>query len=123
MPRRRFVATVLHPVFMTSGAARKIELKFSPVTGELEVERSKVITEYLNVAPAKGIAVADQPAKQLYFHRPMDELFTTFFKAGLVIDAMEELAFTEADFDPKRIQSSTNFTQLPVILAWRMRLL
>lgn len=51
----------------------------------------------------------------------MDEIFTTFFKAGLVMDAMEELAFTEEDAED-RIESSSNYTQLPAILAFRMRL-
>lgn len=51
----------------------------------------------------------------------MHELFTTFFKAGLVMDAMEELAFTEEDAE-ERLQSSANFTQLPAILSFRMRL-
>lgn len=59
--------------------------------------------------------------KQLYFHRPMHELFAIFFKAGLVMDAMEELAFTEEDAE-ERIESSSNYTQLPAILAFRMRL-
>ena len=52
----------------------------------------------------------------------MDQLFTTFFKTGMVMDDMGELAFTEADFDTTRVASSTNYTQLPAILAWRMRL-
>lgn len=52
----------------------------------------------------------------------MCELFTNFFKTGLVMDAMEELAFTEEDAETDRLHSTTNFTQLPVILAWRMRL-
>lgn len=38
------------------------------------------------------------------------------------MDACEELAFTEADADP-RIESAVNFTQLPAILAFRMRIL
>jgi hypothetical protein len=52
----------------------------------------------------------------------MHELFTTFFKAGLVMDAMEELAFTEADAED-RIEATPNFNQIPFILAFRMRLL
>lgn len=52
----------------------------------------------------------------------MDQLFTTFFKAGMVMDGMEELAFTEADADPQRVESNVNYTQLPAILAWRVRL-
>lgn len=52
----------------------------------------------------------------------MQELFADFFRAGLVMDAMEELAFTEADAEPARIEASSNYTQLPAILAFRTRL-
>jgi hypothetical protein len=51
----------------------------------------------------------------------MHEVFAPFFQAGLVMDAMEELAFTEADAED-RIESSANFTQLPTILSFRMRM-
>ncbi|KAL2145609.1 hypothetical protein VTI28DRAFT_6667 [Corynascus sepedonium] len=116
-----FVATLLHPVFFTSNAARNIEVRFDPVTGDLEVIRGKIIREYMSVPPTLGIAVPGQPEKQLYFHRPMHEIFTIFFKAGLVMDAMEELAFTEEDAEA-RIESSSNYTQLPAVLSFRMRL-
>jgi len=52
----------------------------------------------------------------------MCELFTTFFQGGLVMDAMEELAFTEEHTRKDRVEASVNYTQLPSILAWRMRL-
>jgi len=52
----------------------------------------------------------------------MGELFTTFFRGGLVMDGMEELAFTEEHARRDRVESSVNFTQLPSILSWRMRL-
>ena len=136
------MATLLHPVFSTSGAATSLDVRYDPVTGDRQVVRGKVIREYMSVPPAMGIAVPGQPVKQVrvqrrsgaahrqpglsedgqvYFHRPMHELFTTFFRAGLVMDAMEELAFTEEDAEA-RIESSKNFTQLPAILAFRMRL-
>jgi hypothetical protein len=51
----------------------------------------------------------------------MHELFATFFRHGLVMDAMEELAFAKEDGE-ERIESTSNFTQLPIILAFRMRL-
>ncbi|KAJ4294671.1 hypothetical protein N0V88_004901 [Collariella sp. IMI 366227] len=96
-------------------------LDLATVTGDCEVIRTKIVKDYMHVAPAMGIAVPGQPKKQPYFHRPMHELFTTFFKGGLVMDAMEELAFTEEDAED-RIESSSNYTQLPAILAFRMRL-
>ncbi|KAK4096349.1 S-adenosyl-L-methionine-dependent methyltransferase [Parathielavia hyrcaniae] len=117
-----FVATLLHPVFFTSNAERVITVGYNPATGNEEIVRGKLIKEYMSVPPAMGIAVPGQPEKQLYFHRPMHELFATFFKTDLVMDAMEELAFTEEDVEENRIQSTTNFPQLPVILAFRMRL-
>lgn len=58
---------------------------------------------------------------KFYFHRPLHELFSVFFKAGLVMDAMEEPAFTEADANPENIASHVNYTQLPAILAFRLR--
>ncbi|KAK3291542.1 S-adenosyl-L-methionine-dependent methyltransferase [Chaetomium fimeti] len=117
-----FVATVLHPVFFTSNATRSIEVGYSPVTGECEIVRGKLIKEYMSVPPAVGIAIPGQPVKQVYFHRPIHELFGIFFNAGLVMDAMEELAFTEEDAEDDRIESSSNYTQLPAILSFRMRL-
>ncbi len=125
-------------MFFTSGASRNIDLRYDPVTGDLVVERSLVIKEYMHVPPAMGIAVPGQPVKQvsstlsnpwrslaltkqLYFHRSMHDLFGIFFRAGLVMDAMEELAFTAEDAG-ERIESTSNYTQLPVILAFRMRL-
>ncbi|KAL8365481.1 hypothetical protein RB595_004342 [Gaeumannomyces hyphopodioides] len=116
-----FVATLLHPVFFTSNAAKNLELKFDETTGDLQVVRTKIIRDYLFVPPMKGIALPGQPAKQPCFHRPLHEIFRPFFAAGLVMDAMEEPAFTDEDHDPDRIEASRNYTQLPAILSFRMR--
>ena len=59
------MATILHPVFFTNNAARKIEIGFNRETGDMQVTRSKVITEYLSVAPYKGWALPNQPRKQV----------------------------------------------------------
>ncbi|KAK0634101.1 S-adenosyl-L-methionine-dependent methyltransferase [Immersiella caudata] len=115
-----FMATILHPVFTTNNAARKIEIAFDK-DGNQRVTRSKVITKYLSVPPYKGWAVPGQPKMQLYFHRPMGELFSTFFRSGLAMDGMEELAFTEEHASRDRLEASVNYTQLPMILSWRMR--
>ncbi|KAI1108281.1 S-adenosyl-L-methionine-dependent methyltransferase [Nemania sp. NC0429] len=116
-----FVATLSHPVFVTSGARRNIQIVDSGPNALSEVIRSKTIENYLDVPPYHGFALPGQPAQQLYFHRPLHELFSVFFKAGLVMDAMEEPAFTPEDAMPQRIQASVNYTQLPAILAFRMR--
>ncbi|KAK7921265.1 hypothetical protein PG985_009287 [Apiospora marii] len=126
-----FVATLLHPVFFTSDFTRSIEIKDGKGTEEPEVTRAKVIRGYLDVPPVHGVAHWGQPALQailmkngcrekVYFHRPIHELFTIFFREGLVMDAIEEPAFTEAD-KVESIESHTNFTQLPALLAFRLR--
>jgi len=61
----RFVATVLHPVFFTSNAAKSITVDCDPETGEKRVVLGKLVTQYLDVKPAKGVAVVGQPEKQV----------------------------------------------------------
>ncbi|POR33264.1 Uncharacterized protein TPAR_06542 [Tolypocladium paradoxum] len=119
-----FVATMLHPVFFTSGATRVVEVVTDPTTGEYYDVRGKVIRSYMKVAPWRGVFVNGQPAHQLYFHRPLHELFGVFFKRELVMDALEEPSFTEEDAEVRQVQraeSHRNYTQIPPIMAFRMR--
>ncbi|KAJ2986203.1 hypothetical protein NUW58_g5137 [Xylaria curta] len=116
-----FVATLLHPVFFTCGAQRSIRLVDYGPDGYPEIIRAKTIEKYLDVPPYHGVALYGQPAQQFYFHRPLHELFSAFFKAGLAMDAMEEPAFTAEDATPERLEASSNYTQLPALLSFRMR--
>ncbi|KAI0407833.1 S-adenosyl-L-methionine-dependent methyltransferase [Xylaria palmicola] len=116
-----FVATLLHPVFFTCGAKRSIQIIDGGPDGYPEIIRAKTIEEYLDVPPYHGVALYGQPAQQYYYHRPLHELFATFFEAGLVMDAMEEPAFTAEDAMPARLEASSNYTQLPALLAFRIR--
>ncbi|TGJ79904.1 hypothetical protein E0Z10_g8856 [Xylaria hypoxylon] len=125
-----FVATVLHPVFFTSGARRSIQIIDGGPDGYPEIVRAKTIEKYLDVPPYYGVALYGQPAQQrklevnwckAYYHRPMHELFSTFFKTGLVMDAIEEPAFTSEDARPDRLEAASNYTQLPTLLAFRLR--
>lgn len=47
----RFVAQLLHPVFMTATLSKSMEFSFDPVTGNPAIARGKLIKEYLNVSP------------------------------------------------------------------------
>ncbi|KAF5129820.1 Ubiquinone biosynthesis O-methyltransferase [Metarhizium anisopliae] len=116
-----FFATLLHPVFFTSGATRFVEVVTDEATGEYYNARGKIVREYRDKAPWRGVAVNGQPAFQLYFHRPLDVLLGTFFKTGLVMDSLEELYFDEADAVKERPESSANYTQIPAIMALRFR--
>jgi hypothetical protein len=61
----RFVATLMHPAFVTNNAERNITVRFDPVTGEQEIIRGRLIKEYMSVPPAMGIAIPGQPEKQV----------------------------------------------------------
>ncbi|KAH8836550.1 hypothetical protein MCOR27_006286 [Pyricularia oryzae] len=114
-----FFGTLLHPVFLTSGAARDIKLTW--VDGELVVERARIVKDYMSIPPYRGLAIPGQPAKQVYYHRNFQDLFAPFFQAGLVLDKLEELAFSEGDGEPDKIESTLNFTQIPVMMSFRVR--
>ncbi|KAH0491140.1 hypothetical protein TgHK011_002582 [Trichoderma gracile] len=116
-----FVATLLHPVFMTSTYSRTVEVTYDPQTGDQIITRSKAIREYLHVKPAKGVFVVGQETRQYYFHRPLHELLGTFFKRGLILDALEEPSFTEGDAVPEKAYATANYPQLPPILSLRFR--
>ncbi|KAL4880661.1 S-adenosyl-L-methionine-dependent methyltransferase [Aspergillus karnatakaensis] len=121
-PKGCFVATLLHPIFFTSGASRQILVHEDPETGEHSIERSMVMTRYLNVPPAKQMVFPGRKAETPYmYHRPLHMLFTPFFEVGLTMDALEETNFDESFFDPVRVHSSKNFTEFPKILGFRMR--
>ncbi|KAJ6004241.1 hypothetical protein N7499_000310 [Penicillium canescens] len=120
-PNGCFVATLLHPLFFTSGAARQIVVHEDPETGQRIVDRSIVVSKYLNVAPARQLVLKGETESPYLFHRPLNQLFAPFFQAGLVLDALEETNFDEGFRDPLREHASRNFTEFPKILGFRMR--
>ena len=63
---RSFVATMLHPVFFTSGATRHVEIEESgQTTNKPPVIRSINIRNYLHVPAWKGVAGYGQPKFQV----------------------------------------------------------
>lgn len=50
-----FVATVLHPVFMTSDYSRDLRYRFDAETGGQTLESGKTIFGYMDVPPVKSV--------------------------------------------------------------------
>jgi len=120
----RFVATLLHPFFFTNNATRTVEVD-EDANGRRRVVRSIKVKEYLEVAPHKaGLYLPQSSADdvQVVFHRPIHALLAPFFAVGLVVDALEEPNFDESFMDETRPYGSKSFTQIPKILALRLRL-
>ncbi|EER29683.1 hypothetical protein CPC735_073650 [Coccidioides posadasii C735 delta SOWgp] len=117
-----FVATLLHP-FFTAGAIRSVEYAEDTETGQEVATQYIKLSKYLHVPPYKGVAMQDQPVSQPYFHRPFHQLFSTFFRAGMVLDALEEPNFDAEYLKGKNLETASlrQWTQIPKILAFRMR--
>lgn len=63
--------------------------------------------DYLKEDMSKGIAIEGQPLEHNYYHRTLEQLFNTAFKAGFVLDSLHEIPY-----DDKRV---------PIIIICRLR--
>ena len=117
-----FVFTVLHPCFNNPHSALVAETVDR--SGEIITEYSVKIGKYITSSIEYAVALRDQPQPQLIFHRPIQVLFEAGFKAGFVLDGLEERAYPA---DQPHVGSPTfwgsNFSEIPPVLAARMRLL
>jgi 2-polyprenyl-3-methyl-5-hydroxy-6-metoxy-1,4-benzoquinol methylase len=115
-PAGRFVLASAHPCFNTTGVSLAAEQEDRE--GELVVRRSVKVYEYLDLRPAKGVALFGQPAKQYYFDRPLHALLSPFFAAGLVMNAIEEPAFGEGA--EGRFFDWAHYPQIPPVIVARL---
>ena len=118
-PSARFVFSVMHPCF-NSGSAMMLEEV--DIEGQIICTYSVKVSEYLGLAPKRGLGIMDQPVPQYYFYRPLHTLLNTFFRAGFVLDGLEEPAF------PKRTDGSStlgwgSFHEIPPVLVARLRMI
>ncbi len=119
-PGGRFVFSVTHPCFNTSGTTMVIEEEDRE--GELTTVYAVKVTRYLHLAPAKGLGIIGQPVPHYYFHRPLSVLFAAGFAAGFVVDGLEEPAFA-GEAEAQRPFSWANYRDIPPVLVTRMRLM
>jgi SAM-dependent methyltransferase len=120
-PGGRFVFALTHPCFNTTGIRKTIEEE--EVDGQL-VERYGVqVLRYLGLEPAPATGIAGQPAPYYQFNRPLGALFGSFFRAGFVVDAFEEVV-SPAPADPasiRRVFSWARFREIPPFVVGRLR--
>jgi 2-polyprenyl-3-methyl-5-hydroxy-6-metoxy-1,4-benzoquinol methylase len=119
-PNGRFVFSLTHPCF-NSGEGMKRVLEEEDRAGELVVTNAIKITNYITPATFKGLGVIGQPVPQFYFHRPLSLLFNSVFRAGFVIDGMDEPVFPSSE-EARRPFSWENFREIPPVLVARARL-
>ncbi len=117
-PQGRFVFSVMHPAFNSNGANMVEEQEDRD--GELVVIRSMKVTSYLDVPVQKGVGIRGEPVPHYYFHRPLHRLLGACFDAGLVMDAIEEPAFSSPGEERKAFDWK-NMPQIPPVLVVRLR--
>ncbi len=118
-PRRPFVFSVMHPCFNTSATALTMEEEDR--NGELVTTCSVRVFKYSDMQMTTGEAIRGQPVRQYYFHRPISTLFNACFRAGFVLDGMEEPTFDERARSERPL-SWANFRGIPPALVARMLL-
>jgi 2-polyprenyl-3-methyl-5-hydroxy-6-metoxy-1,4-benzoquinol methylase len=117
-PDGRFVFSIQHPAFNSNAASLCAE---SIVRADgLEVTTHSVrVADYLTVPPGKGTGMLGEPEPHWYFHRPLHALFASCFRAGFVVDGLEEPAFPFAEADARAV-SWRNLPSIPPVLAVRL---
>ena len=118
-PGGRFVFTITHPCFNSAGMTRLAEE--IDREGVLETVYAVKVFRYLTASAAKGAGIIGQPRPQYYFDRSLSLLLNTCFSAGFVLDRLEEPAFPPGT-PAKRPVSWDNFSEIPPVLAARLRL-
>ena len=117
-PASRFVFSVVHPCFNSAGV-RLIAEEGTTEAGTLQTRYSVAISEYIRPRPAKGVAMKGQPVPQYYFDRPISAVFNACFRAGFVLDGIEEPTFHTSTDDGRANWS--NITEIPPALVARMK--
>ena len=119
-PGGRFVFSIMHPCFNNPHMSHVGEVEEHD--GEFIPIYSVKVYGYMSSTIKLGIGIRGQPVAHPYFHRPLSSLLGGGFKAGLILDALEERAFP-----PEHLSSSNplswggNYSEIPPVLVARMR--
>jgi 2-polyprenyl-3-methyl-5-hydroxy-6-metoxy-1,4-benzoquinol methylase len=115
----RFVFATAHPAFNSSNPVFVAEL--ADRDGQFTTTSALKISAYLAVPPVQAAGAVGEPTPHTYYHRPLHQLLGEAFAAGLVLDALEEPAFSREEADGERPLSWAALWQIPPVLVGRLR--
>ena len=113
----RFVFSIMHPCFNNMGV--KLMAEEEDREGELLTTYSVKVSKYSRPFTVKGLGIVDQPTPHYYFHRPLNVLFNACFRAGFVLNGLEEPAFDEGQGSSRPLGWIGNFKEIPPVLVAR----
>lgn len=113
-PGGRFVFAVQHPCFNSNDVRMVVE-----EDANLNRTSALKLSRYLSLPPARGAGMPGEPAPHWYFHRPLGVLLGAAFRHGLVMDGIEEPAFTTPP-NPDRPLSWLSYPDIPPIFVGRL---
>jgi SAM-dependent methyltransferase len=126
-PAGRFVFSLTHPCFNHDGMTFCLEE--APLNGELVATYSIKITKYLHSVPQKTVGMVGELLPHYSFDRPLHTIFNACFRAGLVLDGLEEPAFNHPHGGSQSRRSLSgfhlswiNYHEIPPVLVARLRI-
>lgn len=117
-PGGRFVFSVMHPCFNNPEGSSHVAERVDR-DGELVLQSAIKVWHYIRPSIARGLGIVGQPVPHYYFHRPLSGLLEPAFRAGMVLDGLEEPVFPT--HDTTRPFSWEAVRDLPPVLVARLR--
>ena len=119
-PGGAFVFSVCHPCFHSAAIQRFCEM-YEEEAGRHVIRTGIKVSAYLAPFAKKTEGIIGQPEPQYYFHRPISVLFNCGFRAGFVVDGIEESSFPRGE-KPKAGVRWDDMPDIPPVMVVRMKL-
>ncbi len=118
-PGGRFVFAIPHPCFNQNDAILMAEMQDND--GELQTVHAVKVSRYIESYGGLGVGIDGEPNPHYYWHRPISLILNTAFRAGLVLDGLEEPVFPPATKSHSALGWG-NFREIPPTFVARLRL-
>ena len=118
-PGGRFVFSLLHPCFNSPPDMQMLAEK--DFSGGVSTKYSVKLSRYVTPTAYETVAIDGQPVSQWLFHRPLSVVLAAGFRAGFVVDGLEEPVFDDSA-PPSGTISWDDLREVPPVMVIRMRL-
>ncbi|HCI81486.1 MAG TPA: SAM-dependent methyltransferase [Ktedonobacter sp.] len=112
----RFVFSTLHPCF-NGNHVMMAELA-EDETGQVVTTHAIKVLSYKTPTTQLGTGIIGQPQSHYYFFRPLHMILNTCFRAGLMMNGLEEPTFGPDDKGSREL-SWANFKEIPPVFVAR----